>query len=92
MVQLTNQYLQEEHHEARGAPFGGVPGWRSGWRLVLECDCRARLVLDGEVALRRSRRVLQCGLCGKRFAFAGRGVDAHDLSAEHLQPQRRKHS
>ena len=53
------------HSEALELPYGEISGERSG-RLVLECDCRARLVLEGEVVARHPDRLHPgCGVCGE---------------------------
>ena len=67
MVRLSNQYLQEEHQEAQGGTLLGEIG---GW-IALECDCRAKLVLDAESATQPSRHLLACGVCGQSFATSG---------------------
>jgi hypothetical protein len=72
MVRLTDRYLQEEgHQEAQvGTLLGGIGEWDSGW-VALECDCRAKLLFEAQSAVRPSRRVLECGVCGKGFARSG---------------------
>lgn len=53
--------------------FGEVRGWRSLERVVLECNCRARLILQDEVSIRRAGLgVLECGICGERFVLTRR--------------------
>jgi hypothetical protein len=56
----------KKHHEAQDVPFGEVFGRRVGL-LVLECDCRARLILYHEAAERMGRVPLACGVCGERW-------------------------
>ena len=52
---------------AQGALIGKVREWNSE-RLVLECDCRSRLVLVGRATMSRSERDhLECGVCGEKF-------------------------
>ncbi len=60
----------EERHEAQGAPFGKVRERGSG-RFVLQCNCRAKLVLVGRAAVWCSEQDHPgCGVCGERFAYA----------------------
>ena len=72
MVGLMNRHLQEGHQEAQGGTLlGEIGAWGSGW-VTFECDCRARLVFfDAEGTHRPSRRLLECGVCGKSFARGG---------------------
>jgi hypothetical protein len=65
MVRLTDQCPQE-HREGHAVPVGEVPRQHPGL-LVLECECRAKLVLGSEVAALRSP-ILECGICGERLA------------------------
>ncbi len=49
---------------------GEVRGWRSLEHVVLECNCRARLILEDQVSIQRAGLdVLECGSCGARFVL-----------------------
>ena len=65
IVQGTKKHLRA-HHEAQNVPFGEVFGWRMGL-LVLECGCRARLVLDNGAAERMRSAPLACSVCRERW-------------------------
>lgn len=70
--------------------FGDVPPGevreQSSGRTVLECDCRARLVLvDREPA----RRPLACGVCGKRFALTRTTSHRDHREARSFREERR---
>ena len=48
--------------------LGEVRRWRSPERVVLECGCRVRLVLDGHASFwHEGNGVSKCGFCGARF-------------------------
>jgi hypothetical protein len=58
----------EGRYEVRGGEFGEVRGQRSLGCIVLECNCRARLILEGHGAILRAELdILDCGVCGERF-------------------------
>ncbi len=64
-----------EHTEGRYGVWeeklGEVRGWPSLERVVLECNCRARLILEDQLSIRRAGlSVLECGICGERFVLA----------------------
>ena len=60
----------EGRYDVGEEEFGEVRGWRSPERVVLECDCRARLVLGDRVSVRRAGLGgLECGICGVRFVL-----------------------
>ncbi len=66
----------EGRYDVRELEFGEVRERLSLERVVLECDCRARLVLDGHAAARYSRiEVLECGVCGGRFVLTRMAAD-----------------
>jgi hypothetical protein len=56
----------KEHLKARNVPFGEVFGRQMGL-LILECDCRARLVLDNRAVEHMGGLPLTCGICGERW-------------------------
>jgi hypothetical protein len=61
----------EGRYEVRERKLSEVPGWRCLGHLVLECGCRATLVLDGGMAIRHAGLGnLECGVCGERFRRA----------------------
>jgi len=50
--------------------FGEVLRWRFLESVVLECDCRASLILDGHAFVGRAELdVLACSVCGERFVL-----------------------
>ena len=65
-------------HETREAPLGETGKLSSSLRcIVLECNCRARLVLGGGVSIGRwGLDHLQCGVCGETFVVAHIESDA----------------
>lgn len=66
MVQLAAQHLRGQH-QAQEALFGEVPKLPRR-RLVLECDCRARLILDSAEALWHLERLgHECRICRVRW-------------------------
>lgn len=70
MVQVIER--AEGRYDLREVEFGEVIGRCTPERVVLECDCRARLILDGYVSVRRpliEGGALECGLCGERLVL-----------------------
>jgi hypothetical protein len=60
------------YDDVREIEFGEARGWRSLERVVLRCNCRAKLVLGGYASVRFARLdVLECGVCGERFVLSG---------------------
>ena len=60
----------EERHETQGEPFGKVREQGSG-RVVLQRNCRGKLILVGRAAVWYSEQDhLGCGVCRERFAYA----------------------
>jgi hypothetical protein len=55
-------------YEVRGGEFDEALGQRFPMRIVLKCNCRARLVLEGHRSIRRAELdLLACGVCGEKF-------------------------
>lgn len=55
-------------YEVRGGEFDEALGQRFPMRIVLKCNCRARLVLEGHRSIRRAELdLLECGVCGEKF-------------------------
>jgi hypothetical protein len=68
-----------KHHDVREGEFDRVRGQRLPERVVLECNCRARLVLDGRMSAWHSGfGALECGVCGGRFVVAARTAAHHE--------------
>lgn len=48
-----------------------VRGWHSPEHVVLECSCRARLILNEQELIRGGQiDGLECGICGREFVVA----------------------
>lgn len=70
MVQVIER--AEGRYDLREVEFGGVTEKGSLEHVVLECGCRARMVLDGHGSIRHPLTrsgVLECGVCGERFVI-----------------------
>jgi hypothetical protein len=53
-----------------GEEFGEVRGWYFPEGLVLECNCRAKLILEDQASVQRAGLdVLGYGICGERFVL-----------------------
>ena len=71
MVQVIER-VGGRHADVWEIGFGGVRGGRSLERVVLRCNCRAKLVLGGHVLVHCVRLDgLECGICGERFVLSG---------------------
>lgn len=67
------------HYDVREVESDGVRGRRPPERVVLECNCRARLVLDGRMSAWYSGLgALECGVCGGRLVIAARTAARHE--------------
>jgi hypothetical protein len=66
MVQVIER--TEGRYDVGELGLGQVRGWRPLGCVVLECDCRARLILDGHAFARFwGLGVPSCGVCGGKF-------------------------
>ena len=83
MVQ-ANECVQGSR-ESQDPPSGEVHEQSPG-RVVLECNCRARMILTSHTAIPRSRSEhLECGVCGKKFVLARARDRRNHATARHLR-------
>ncbi|MDP8950724.1 MAG: hypothetical protein M3N18_00490 [Actinomycetota bacterium] len=80
----VSEYL-DKRHQAQDVLFGRVR--ERGLRHVgLECNCGARLVFSGRVAVRYSEQDhLECGVCGERFVLARMVTHRDHALSEHRE-------